>query len=75
VSVALTRRMIWSMLGADHPMEAHRIESRGIHAMGKAADSKEGVASFLEKRPPRFTMKPSTDMPDYYPWTTPRAFG
>jgi enoyl-CoA hydratase/carnithine racemase len=74
VSVALIRQMIWSLLGADHPMEAHRLESWGIHAMGRAPDAQEGVASFFEKRPPRFTMKPSTDMPDYYPWAKPRSF-
>ncbi len=74
VSVALIRQMIWSMLAADHPMEAHKVESWGIYDMGRAADAKEGVASFLEKRPARFTLKPSTDMPDYYPWAGPRSF-
>ena len=74
VSLALIRLMIWSMLAADHPMEAHKVESWGIYDMGRAADAKEGVASFLEKRPARFTLKPSTDMPDYYPWAGPRSF-
>ncbi|MFW6027170.1 MAG: crotonase/enoyl-CoA hydratase family protein [bacterium] len=68
VSVALSRQMMWRMLGADHPMQAHRVDSRGIYAMGKAADVREGVESFLEKRQPHFPMKPSTDMPDFYPW-------
>ncbi|MCW5730091.1 MAG: crotonase/enoyl-CoA hydratase family protein [Alphaproteobacteria bacterium] len=68
VSVALARQMMWRMLGADHPMAAHRIDSRGIFAMGRSADAYEGVASFLEKRAPRFTMKPSRDMPDFFPW-------
>lgn len=74
VSVALIRQMIWSMLAADHPMEAHKVESWGIYDMGRAADAQEGVASFLDKRSPQFTMKPSVDMPDYYPWSQPRSF-
>ncbi|GLQ07918.1 crotonase/enoyl-CoA hydratase family protein [Sneathiella chinensis] len=68
VSVALSRQMMWRMLGADHPMEAHKVDSRGIYHMGQSPDVKEGVTAFLEKRPARFTMKPSSDMPPYYPW-------
>jgi enoyl-CoA hydratase/carnithine racemase len=68
VSVALTRQMMWRMLGEPHPMSAHRIDSRGINYMGASADANEGVMSFLEKRPANFTMKPSEDMPDFYPW-------
>jgi enoyl-CoA hydratase/carnithine racemase len=68
VSVALSRQMLWRMAGADHPMEAHKVDSRGIYAMGASPDVAEGIAAFKEKRAPRFTMKPSTDMPTFYPW-------
>ena len=74
VSVALIRQMIWKMLGADHPMEAHKIDSRGIYFTGKAADAKEGVESFLEKRPAKFPLKVSEDMPEFYPWWEDRKF-
>ncbi len=68
VAVALARQMLWRMAGADHPMEAHKVDSRGIFAMGASADVREGIAAFKEKRPARFSMKPSTDMPAFYPW-------
>jgi enoyl-CoA hydratase/carnithine racemase len=68
VSVALARQMLWRMLGADHPMAAHRVDSRGIQMMGRSRDAYEGVASFLEKRAPHFTMRPSQDMPEFFPW-------
>jgi enoyl-CoA hydratase/carnithine racemase len=74
VSVALSRQLMWKMLGADHPMEAHKLDSRAIHAMGKSPDAHEGVASFLEKRPAGFEMKVSSDMPDFFPWWKSRPF-
>jgi enoyl-CoA hydratase/carnithine racemase len=67
VSVALTRQMLWRMLGAAHPMEAHRVDSRGIKERGRSADSREGVLSFLEKRPPNFPVKVSDGLPDIFP--------
>ncbi|MCH1557320.1 MAG: crotonase/enoyl-CoA hydratase family protein [Pseudomonadales bacterium] len=74
VSVALIRQMMWRMLGADHPMEAHKVDSRGIYYRGKSADAIEGVESFLEKRAPVFPGKVSSDMPEYFPWWTERTF-
>ncbi len=74
VSTTLNRQLMWRMLGADHPMEAHKIDSRTIAYMGKSADVKEGVMAFLEKRPARFSMRPSRDLPDFYPWWQEREF-
>jgi enoyl-CoA hydratase/carnithine racemase len=72
VSVALSRQMMWRMLGADHPMEAHRVDSRGIQARGRTADAREGVESFLEKRPARFPDKVSDGLPEIFPgWVDP----
>jgi len=74
VSVTMIRHMMWRMLGADHPMEAHKVDSRGIFHLGQAADAHEGVVSFLEKRPPDFSLKSSEDMPDFFPWWDERHF-
>ena len=74
VSVALSRQMLWKMLGADHPMEAHKIDSRGIQYMGASADAREGVESFLEKRDPNFQLRVSQDLPDFFPWWKDRSF-
>jgi enoyl-CoA hydratase/carnithine racemase len=74
ISVALARQMMWRLLGADHPMEAHRLDSRCMDWTGRSADAYEGVTSFLEKRPPLFTQRPSTDMPPFYPWWPERRF-
>jgi enoyl-CoA hydratase/carnithine racemase len=74
VAVALIRQMMWKMLGADHPMEAHKVDSRGIYSRGASADVREGVTSFLEKRPAKFPQKVSTDMPSYFPWWNERKY-
>jgi enoyl-CoA hydratase/carnithine racemase len=72
VSVALARRMMWRMLGAEHPMFAHRVDSRAMFVRGQSADVVEGVTSFLEKRPAHFTDRVSDGLPDVFPgWVTP----
>jgi enoyl-CoA hydratase/carnithine racemase len=74
VSIALIRQMMWRMLGADDPMEAHKVDSRGIYTRGRSEDVKEGVVAFLEKRPAQFKNKVSADMPDYFPWWEEREY-
>ena len=74
VSIALTRQMLWRGLGAAHPMEAHKVDSRGILSRLVSRDGAEGIASFLEKRPPQFPDTVSQDMPDYFPWWTDPAY-
>jgi enoyl-CoA hydratase/carnithine racemase len=61
-AVGLARRLAWSMLGADHPMTAHKLESRGLVAAFNGVDSEEGWKSFLEKRPPEFRSRPHADL-------------
>ena len=73
-SVALARRMLWTMLGAPHPMEAHRADSRAMFARGRSADAMEGVTSFLEKRPAEFSDRVSDGLPDILPWLEEPAF-
>jgi enoyl-CoA hydratase/carnithine racemase len=68
LSVSMTRQMLWRMLGEDHPMAAHRVDSRAVRALGSGPDSKEGVEAFLAKRPAAWTTRPSVDMPDFVPW-------
>ena len=73
VSVALSRQMLWRMLGADHPMQAHRVDSRAINSRGASDDAREGVMSFLEKRPANFPVKVSDGLPDVFPdWQDPQ---
>ncbi len=72
VSVATTRQMLWRMLGATHPMEAHRAESRALFQRGRSADGAEGARSFLERRLPQFPMRVSDGLPDAFPdWEDP----
>ena len=67
VSVAVARRLLWTMLGADHPMEAHKADSRAIFARGQSADAHEGVTAFLEKRPAQFSDRVSDGLPELFP--------
>jgi enoyl-CoA hydratase/carnithine racemase len=74
VSAVITRHLLWQMLGADHPMVTHRADSRAIYDTGRMADSAEGVAAFLQKRPAQWTLAPSTDLPDWFPWRSEPPF-
>ena len=74
ISIALTRQMMWRMLGADDPMEAHKIDSRAVFELGQSGEAIEGVNSFLEKRPPSFPGKVSKDMPSFFPWWDEKEF-
>ena len=73
VSVALSRQMLWRMLGADHPMQAHRVDSRAINSRGASDVAREGEMSFLEKRPANFPVKVSDGLPEVFPdWQDPQ---
>ena len=74
LSVSTTRQMLWRMLGADHPMEAHKVDSRMVQELGAGPDAAEGVTSFLEKRPADFHGKPSSQLPPSMPWWDDRPF-
>ena len=74
VSVALTRQMLWRGLTVAEPMDAHRIESRGVYVRGRSADAREGIGAFAEKRPARFPDKVSDGMPDFFPWWDERQY-
>jgi len=68
LSVTMTRAMLWRLSPTEHPMMAHRVDSRAIYTLSKGPDAAEGVKSFMEKRPPEFPGRVSQDMPDFYPW-------
>jgi len=68
VSISLTRQMLWRSLESSGPYDAHVIESKAIDSRGASEDAKEGVSSFLGKRPAEFKNKVSSDMPEFFPW-------
>ena len=68
VSVALSRMMLWRMMGASHPMEAHRIDSRGVNYTGGTPDAREGITAFFERRPAEWSMSVNDDLPPFVPW-------
>ena len=74
VSIALIRQMMWRMLSAPHPIDAHELDTIALATLGKSADAKEGITAFLEKRPADFKDRVSSDMPKFFPWWTDRQF-
>jgi enoyl-CoA hydratase/carnithine racemase len=72
--VALARRMMWRMLGAEHPMLAHRADSRGMFIRGQSADAREGVTAFLQKRAAEFPDRVSDGLPDLFEGWPPPQF-
>jgi enoyl-CoA hydratase/carnithine racemase len=74
VSMALTRQMMWRMLGASHPLDAHEIDTAAMNALGGSNDAREGITAFLEKRAPRFMDRVSQHLPKFFPWWKDREF-
>jgi enoyl-CoA hydratase/carnithine racemase len=74
VSIAMVRQMMWRMLSAPHPIDAHELDTAALAALGTSADAKEGITAFLEKRPAQFTDRVSRDVPGFVPWWTDRPF-
>lgn len=68
VSVAMTRMMLWRMLGESHPMAAHRVDSRAVSTLGRTPDAMEGITAFFEKRPAQWSMSVTDDLPGFVPW-------
>ena len=68
VSIAMTRAMLWRLSSLNHPMDAHRIDSRAIYRLSTGKDAAEGIRSFHQKQPALFPAKVSEEMPHFYPW-------
>jgi enoyl-CoA hydratase/carnithine racemase len=74
ISIALARQMMWRMLGAPHPIDAHEVDTAALTALGKSADAREGITAFLEKRKPRWMDRVTRDLPAFLPWWKDRPF-
>jgi enoyl-CoA hydratase/carnithine racemase len=74
ISVTMNKQLILRMLAADHPIEANRLESRALYEVGRGPDAREGVESFLAKRPARYPGRVPADLPPMYPWWPRREF-
>jgi enoyl-CoA hydratase/carnithine racemase len=74
VSIAMVRHMMWRMLSAPHPIDAHEIDTAALATLGKSKDAREGITAFLEKRKPEFADRVSQDMPAFFPWWEDRKF-
>jgi enoyl-CoA hydratase/carnithine racemase len=74
VSRTVLRHMMWRMMAASDPIEAHRIDTAGMSALGKSADAQEGISAFLEKRAARYPDKVSENLPDFFPWWEKQSF-
>jgi enoyl-CoA hydratase/carnithine racemase len=74
VSIAMVRHMMWRMMSAPHPVDAHEVDTAGIAALGKSNDAREGISAFLEKRKPSFTDRVTEHMPKFFPWWKDRPF-
>jgi enoyl-CoA hydratase/carnithine racemase len=74
ISIALARQMMWRMLGASHPIDAHEVDTAALTALGKSADAREGITAFLEKRKPRWVDRVTRDLPAFLPWWKDRPF-
>ena len=74
ISIALARHMMWRLSAAQHPLEAHEVDTAALGAVGKGSDAREGITAFLEKRKPRFVDRVTRDMPAFFPWWKDRPF-
>jgi enoyl-CoA hydratase/carnithine racemase len=66
VSNSISRHMMWRMLGAEHPMLAHELETHALNVRGLSKDAREGIGAYVNKRPPEFTDAVSVDLPDLF---------
>jgi enoyl-CoA hydratase/carnithine racemase len=65
VSVAITKWMLWRMQSETDLARADDLDARAFWWTGTQPDASEGIRAFLDKRAPRWGMRPSVDMPDF----------